>query len=72
VIYEQGKIMEQWTLKFHDDKTKAYGMLKIRYCQGVNDLVEFDLELNAIPTELDNQGKDVTINWRMYDGFDAA
>lgn len=31
-------------------------------------MIEFDVELNSIPLE-DNKGKDITVNWRMYDGF---
>jgi len=46
-------------------------MIKVRYCQAVNDLIEFDVELNSINTDYDHHGKDVTVNWRMYDGFEG-
>jgi len=45
-------------------------MVKVRYSQGLNDLIEFDVELSSIPLD-DHWGKDVTVNWRLYDGFDA-
>ena len=32
------------------------------------DLIEFEVELNPIPFE-DGLGKDVTVNWRLFDGF---
>jgi len=34
-------------------------------------LIEFDVELSAIPVEKDKIGKEVTVNWVMYDKFDA-
>ena len=27
------------------------------------------MELSAIPIAIDHQSKDVTVNWRMYNGF---
>jgi len=32
-------------------------------------LIEFDVELNSIPID-DGLGKDITVNWKMYNGFD--
>ena len=48
-------------------------MIKVRFCPGgqLGELIEFDVELNGVPIDLDHQGKDITVNWRMYDGFDA-
>ena len=34
-------------------------------------MIEFDVELNAVPVEKDKVGKEVTVNWVMYDKFDA-
>ena len=31
-------------------------------------MIEFDVELNSIPIE-DDQSKDITVNWKMYNGF---
>ena len=33
------------------------------------DLIEFEVELEAIPVA-DHRSKDVTVNWKFYDGFD--
>ena len=48
-------------------------MIKVRFCSGgqLGDLIEFDVELNGVPIELDHQGKDVFVSWRMFEGFDA-
>ena len=32
-------------------------------------MIEFEVELNSISTE--KYGRDVTVNWKMYDGFTA-
>jgi hypothetical protein len=34
-----------------------------------NELIQFEVEMNSIPMA-DHQNKDVTVNWKMYDGFD--
>lgn len=31
--------------------------------------LEIDVEINSVNVD-DNQGKDVTVNFKMYDGFD--
>ena len=33
-------------------------------------MIEFDVELNSIPID-DGVGKDITVNWKMYNGFEA-
>jgi len=33
-------------------------------------MIEFEVELSEIPIK-DKWGKDVTVNWRMFDGFEA-
>ena len=35
----------------------------------MQDLIEFDVELNPIPID-DGHTKDITVNWKMYNGFD--
>lgn len=40
-------------------------MIRVRH---ISEVLEFDVELSAIPLD-DNRGKDVTVNWHMYDGF---
>ena len=71
ITYEQGKTVEQWTIKFADKSTQQYAVLKVRYSPSFNELIEFDVELSPVPVDNDKQGKDVTVNWRMYDGFEA-
>lgn len=70
IIYEKGSIVEQWTIKFTDNKSKQYAFMKIRNSPYLNEFVEFEVELNPTNVE-DSQGKDVTVNWKMLDGFDA-
>lgn len=45
-------------------------MLRVRYSELFNEMIEFDLELNPIPIA-DGRGKDVTVNFKMFNGFDA-
>ena len=70
VAYEAGKTLEQWTVRFMDDKSKAFGIIKVRFSPAFEEMIEFEVELNGIPLD-DKQGKDVTVNWRMYDGFNS-
>jgi len=70
VSYEQGKNIEQWTVKYSDPSSKQFGIIKLRYAKGNNDLIEFDVELNGVSVE-DEQGKEVMMNWKMYDSFEA-
>jgi len=34
-------------------------------------MIEFDVDIATVPVELDKKGKDVIVNWKMYDGFDG-
>lgn len=34
-------------------------------------MIEFDVELSPISIKEDKRGKDITVNWKMYDGFNA-
>ena len=34
-----------------------------------NEIVKFEVELNSVPVS-DNENKDITVNWKFYDGFD--
>ena len=29
------------------------------------------MNLNSVPVEIDKQGKDITVNWHMFDNFEA-
>jgi len=55
-----------------DNSTSAErAIIKIRKTQSMRELIEFDVELSAVPVKYDGLGKDVTMNWRMYNGFFA-
>jgi len=34
-----------------------------------DDLIQFNVEINSIDVA-DDTPKDITVNWKMYDGFD--
>lgn len=71
VSYQRGRIIEQWTVRF-ERFTKAgpeQGIIKVIYNKNSPELIEFDVELNQIPIA-DYHGKDVIVNWRLYDDFD--
>ena len=46
VAYEQGKIIEQWTIKYFDSEKQEYAMLKVRFSPNFKDVIEFDVELS--------------------------
>lgn len=73
VTVEQGNFVHQWTIKFKEHARQQYAIMKVRFAPGgqLGELMEFDVELSAVPVDLDLQGKDVTVNWRMYDAFEA-
>lgn len=51
-------------------QSQQFAIIKVRFSPFFNELIEFDVELSPVPVN-DKQGKDVTVNWKMYDGFDA-
>lgn len=71
MLYQQGQFIEQWTIAVHDDTPagKELGLIKVRNSPHFKDLIEFEVELEAIPVA-DHRSKDVTVNWKFYDGFD--
>lgn len=70
VIYEKGQNIEQWTIIFDDPKAGEKAIIKVRFSPFIAELIEFVVELNPIPNE-DAKGKDVTVNFKMFNGFDA-
>jgi len=44
--------------------------VKVRFAESFNEIIEFEVELNSVPVQ-DDQGKDVIVSWKMYDGFNA-
>jgi hypothetical protein len=70
VVYEKGENIEQWTVMFDDAKTNEKAIIKVRFSQFIPELIEFVVELNSIPID-DCKGKDIAVNWKMFNGFDA-
>lgn len=69
VSYQSGQLLEQWTFDLDDPVTKEQAKIKVRYSELFDDFIEFDVELNPIPID-DHQSKDVTVNFKMFSGFD--
>jgi len=69
-MYEKGTNIEQWTLTFDDPSTKEQALVKVRYSPFSPEIIEFDVELNSIPID-DGKGKDIVVNWKMFNGFEA-
>jgi hypothetical protein len=44
-------------------------LLKVRFSKFFNDIIEFQVELAPVPIH-DDQGKSITVNWKMFDDFD--
>ena len=42
----------------------------MRHSDRFDEFIEFDVELSEIPIK-DGRGKDVTMNWRLFDNFEA-
>jgi hypothetical protein len=72
VLYQKGQFIEQWTisLKGETESGLEQGLIKVRNSPLFQGLVEFEVELDAIPV-VDYRSKDVTVNWKFYDGFDS-
>jgi hypothetical protein len=50
IIYEQGRFVEQWTIKFEGKKEKEFAIARVRAIKD-QEMIEFDVELNSIPLE---------------------
>jgi hypothetical protein len=42
----------------------------VRYSPLFDELIEFDVGLSEVPID-DQVSKDITVNWKMFDGFEA-
>lgn len=67
VIYQKGNMLEQWTI-IYDKSNEERAMVKVLFSEHFKGLIEFNVELNTIPIA-DDQGKDITVNWKMFNGF---
>jgi hypothetical protein len=63
--------VEQWTFDFKDPHSDEKAKVRVRFSEHFDDMIEFDVELNPIPIT-DARGKDVTVNFKMFNGFDPA
>lgn len=76
VVYQQGQFIDQYTVTFsNEDKEKnatllEQAIIKLKFSPKLfKELIHFQVELNSIPTG-DLVSRDVTVNWKMYGGFD--
>ena len=71
IIYQDGVNLDQYTILFNKTDTKDQAIVNIRFSPKYMDqLIEFEVEMNQILFS-EGRGKDLTVNWKMYDGFDA-
>jgi len=70
IIYQRGNLIEQWVITFEDPDKDEQGFINIRFSPKFwNEIIEFEVLLNPINVD-DFQGKDITVNWQFYNGFD--
>jgi hypothetical protein len=63
--------LDQYTLIFNNKTTKEQAIAKIRFSpEYFSELVEFEVFINKLPISANYRGKDVTVHWKFYDGFD--
>jgi hypothetical protein len=70
VIYQKGNLVETWTILYNDPVSHAQAVIKIMNSAALGDFIEFTVELNSVPID-DQKQKDITVNWKMYNGFKA-
>jgi len=77
VLYQKGNLLEQWTITYDNSNGSApvagkyeQAILKVRFSETFQEIIEFEVELNTVPVQ-DDQGKDVIVTWKMFDGFNA-
>lgn len=63
--------MDQYTILFNNKTSNEQALVKVRFSPAVfEQIIEFEVELNAVSISKDFRGKDLTVNWQMLDGFD--
>lgn len=70
VIYQKGNLVEQWTILFNNPINNEQAIIKVMTSPAFGEFIEFQVELNTIPID-DEKAKDITVNWKMYNGFKA-
>jgi hypothetical protein len=72
ILYEGGKNIEQYTIRFNSTTTKEQAMLKVRFSpKHLSEIVQFQVELNGVQIDKENRGKDVVVRWKLFDGFNT-
>lgn len=69
ISYQRGDLVEQTTITYQNAETKEFALVKVRFSPYFQEVIEFEVELNPIPVD-DFQGKDVTVNWKFFNGLD--
>jgi hypothetical protein len=63
--------MDQYTILFNNKTSNEEAIVKVRFSPAVfEQIIEFEVELNALSISPNYRGKDLTVNWQMLDGFD--
>jgi hypothetical protein len=71
IIHEEGANLEEFTMVFDKKQSKEQAIIKVRFSpKYFEQIIEYEVELNAIPISSINQGKDIIVNWRLFNGFD--
>lgn len=75
VVQQQGQYIDQYTIAFNknasDPSNQEQAFVKVKFSPILfPELIKFEVELNQVPIS-DGQNKDITVNWKMFDGFDA-
>jgi len=69
VAFEHGSQIDQWTIRYNNITTQQAAVIKVRFSERFEEFIEYEVELSEIPVK-DGLGKDVTVNWKMFDDFD--
>jgi hypothetical protein len=69
ITYQQGALLDQWTITYNDKQTKERAVINVRYTPLNPEFIEIDVELSPVPIK-DGQGKDVVVTWAFFDSFD--
>jgi len=78
VLFQKGSLVDQWTITYDDSMggppvagRYEQAIVKVRFSDTFQDVIEFEVELAPVPVHVDRTGKDVIVTWKMYDGFNA-
>lgn len=49
ITYQQGSLLDQWTIQFNDKQTKERAVINVRFTPLNPDFIEVEVELSPIP-----------------------